>query len=110
MFLPFVLFIALIGFSVVTTMVVIYKNEVKISYNAWQHLEFEMLIQMAKVSFKDEKVTNKAGRIHYTFPLGEVEVEYREEEQGLYNLLILAETRDGERFKARSLVDDSLKD
>jgi len=106
MYLPFVLFITLILFSTVTTMVAIYKNEKLINYQLWELTKANTIVEMTKQKFmqEDRETINNEGEISYTFPSGEVYVQYDKVDNHTYTLYITIQTDNDESFFIKSLV------
>lgn len=106
MFLPFVLFITIILFSVITTGILIYKNETKISYQLWEQMKAETIVQMVEQQFKNDKVYEggEEGMITFSFPSGEAKVTYVEEENSVYHLTIKIRTDYDESFLLKHIV------
>lgn len=106
LYLPFVLFITLILFSTVTTMVAVYKNEKLISYQLWELTKADTIVEMTKQKFiqEDALELNDQGEISYTLPSGDVYVEYDKIDDYTYSLFITIETDNAEPFFIKSLV------
>lgn len=106
MFLPFVLFIILILFSVITTMTLIYKNETKISHQLWEQMKAETIVQMSKAKFKAERIyeENEAGTQIYHFPVGEVLIIYSKSSDRMYDLILEVTTDGDEQFIMNALL------
>ncbi|HLR72081.1 MAG TPA: hypothetical protein VK085_11720 [Pseudogracilibacillus sp.] len=106
MYLPFVLFIALILFSAVTSLTLIYKNETEISNQLWEQMKAETLVQMSKQQFVTDKIyeAGHSGTALFTFPSGEVVLTYSEKKENVYFLKVQIETDTGGEFLIDSLV------
>lgn len=106
MFLPFVLFIALILFSVITTLTLIYKNEVKVSAQLWEQMKAETIVQMSKRKFIAEQLylESDAGTTVYSFPSGEAVITYTKMEDHLYILALDIMTDDKQNFSMEAIV------
>src|SRR5699024_10129079 len=91
--LPFVLFIALITLSVVSTIIIKYENELVITDTLLEQIENETLIQMGRAKFKDEHMNNndEAGESNYTFPSGNVRITYNRFNDATLSLLFSVE-------------------
>src|SRR5699024_9690089 len=105
-FLPFVLVITIIIFSTVTTVTLIYQNERKISYQLWEQMKAETLVQMSKYTFLQEGKYEEQinGTSFYTFPSGDVSVTYSRSAEQEYILLLDITTDNNENFKIKTIV------
>lgn len=106
MFFPFVLFIALILFSVVTTLTLIYKNETEISNRLWEQMKAETLVQMSKQEFLAEKFYEDAysNSALLTFPSGDVVLTFSKKKDNVYFLKVEIETDTGTEFLIDTLA------
>lgn len=105
-YLPFVLFIWLLIFSSVTTMIAIYKNESVIAYQLWEHMKAETIAEMTKKKFASEDFTllNEAGEMYYTFPSGGAFIRYERVTANKYLLKLKIQTDRDEFIFIRTLV------
>ncbi|HLS23854.1 MAG TPA: competence type IV pilus minor pilin ComGG [Pseudogracilibacillus sp.] len=90
-FLPFVLFIFFIIFSVVTTSITIYQNELKISNHLYEQLKTETLVEMTKLNFIQALETEELrerGELTYTFPQGDVSLQYEKKKAHTYKIYL----------------------
>lgn len=87
MFLPFVLFVSLIIFSVITTMITIYQNEKVISQQLWEQTKAETMVEMSVQKFKADHVYDKDdGTVQYHFPTGDVFITFTKKAEDTYDL------------------------
>lgn len=93
-FLPFVIYVVIIIFSVITTTLTIYNNDLNISNQSWEQMKAETIVQMSVKQFKLDKpyVTNSTGTTIYEFPTGNVIVNYKMLEENQYLLMLTIET------------------
>lgn len=77
-YLPYVLIVAIITLSMITTSILVYKNELESTHLLMEQLEVETLIQMGRAQFKKEKMykRNDEGQLMYEFPNGTVIIDY----------------------------------
>lgn len=87
-YLPLTIMVSMIALSAVITTVLIYKNEMEVSYMLEEQIEVETLIQMARVKFKEEEVykNNNSGQITYEFPNGTTTIRYDKIDTHQYTL------------------------
>lgn len=97
-YLPFVLIISIIIFSTITTMITVYKNEKIISTQLWELMKTETIVAMTKQKFIDEDMfeLGEDGYITYSFPSGDVYVNYNKIEENIYSLFLQIKTDYGE--------------
>lgn len=105
-FLPFILFVSLVLFSTVLTTIILYNNETKISYQLWEQMKAETIVQMAERKFKltIPELEEKKGELMYTFPLGEATVTYEQKSEHNYHLTLEIITDHDELFIMKTLI------
>lgn len=93
-YLPFVIFVSLIIFSTVTTMIAVYKNETVIGYQLWEHMKAETIVEMTKRKFVAEDLmeAEETGEVHYVFPSGNAFVSYEKTAPNEYFLRLKIQT------------------
>jgi|SRR5690625_1659972 len=99
-YLPYVLTISVIVLSLVTTSIMMYQNEMKMTKNIIEQVEVETLIQMAREKFKHDKVYNEhsTGQINYVFPNGVVHIQYEFMNEETLQLHFFTETKNNYQF------------
>jgi len=82
-FLPYVLIVAVIMLTIITTSILIYKTEVESTQFFIDQLELETIIQMGRAQFKAEEVykNHNQGQVTYIYPYGEIFIKYRMENE-----------------------------
>jgi len=82
-FLPYVLVVAIIMLTIITTSIIIYKTEIESTQFFIDQLELETIIQMGRAQFKEEELykNNNHGQITYTYPIGEINIMYTMENE-----------------------------
>ena len=55
-YLPYVLMVAVISLTILTTTIYLYKNEIETTHYVTEQIKAETLIQMGRVQFKKEKL------------------------------------------------------
>lgn len=93
-YLPYVLIVSVITLAIITTTVIIYENEMKITNNLLEQLEIETLFQMARDKFIEDRMYNEEtnGQINYTFPNGTVHINYSFVEENIVEVQFHAVT------------------
>src|SRR5690625_5052207 len=105
-YLPFVLFVALIVFSTITTAIIIYQNELAIEHQLWEQIKSETIAQMAVYEFKNGKqyLQMPHGTIEYEFPPGKATVEYEQRGESHFKLQLSIETDTDALFKTHMFI------
>lgn len=85
--LPYVLFISIIIFVVIASTIQMYQNEIWLTYQNIDQLKVETLFQMGYEKFIDEnthKDLDEKKIVQYTFPDGDVSIEFtkKDEDEG----------------------------
>lgn len=77
-YIPYVLMIAILSISILTTSLIFYQHEQKITSSLLQQTEIETLIQMGRAQFKKDRpyLEQENGNIEYIFPNGSVRLIY----------------------------------
>ncbi|ALX48076.1 competence type IV pilus minor pilin ComGG [Lentibacillus amyloliquefaciens] len=104
--LPYVLFFIALSLIIVTSTVHLYQNEIHITENQTEQIKIETLFQMARTQAKESirTASETNDTMSYTFPYGDVLVEYGKLNDHEYRLLFTIETDSG----AKHVVNDQI--
>ncbi|WP_284140395.1 MULTISPECIES: competence type IV pilus minor pilin ComGG [unclassified Virgibacillus] len=93
-FLPYTMAILAISFLVLMTSVSIYRNELFISHRLIEQIKIETLMQMGQEKFKVDAASSEKdnGKVFYSFPHGDVHIDYELVELNQFNLTIKINT------------------
>lgn len=93
-YLPFVLIIAVITLSIITTSIMIYRQELSMTNNIIEQVEIETLIQIARAKFIIEQMYNESlnGQVMYELPHGNVNLLYHYTSDEIVELHFQVET------------------
>jgi len=99
-YLPYVLLVTVISLSVISASVLIYRTEVKSTYMLMEQMENETLIQMGRVKFKQQEMYkhNEKGQVTYTFPNGDVVIQYEKVTENVFSLTFNTKTENNSTF------------
>jgi len=105
-FLPYVLFITTLIFIIITANMHIYQQEILISNMHSEQIQMETLFQMGYVAFKKEVrlLEEDTGKREYDFPVGTVQINYREVSKNKYRLLFTIYTNDNAVYSMKTWV------
>ncbi|WP_167751330.1 competence type IV pilus minor pilin ComGG [Lentibacillus salicampi] len=94
--LPYVLFFIALAFMIITANVNLYQDETHITQNQAEQLKIGTLLQMARAQFKED-VANRSetDELTYTFPYGDVVVQYTQLNEEMYHLYFSIRTDNG---------------
>ncbi|SFD53907.1 ComG operon protein 7 [Lentibacillus persicus] len=95
--LPYVLFFIAFSLIIISSSVNLYQNETHITHNQTEQIKIESLFQMARIQAK-ETIRDRIepyDAISYSFPQGEVVVEYGKLNEHEYRLIFTIETDSG---------------
>jgi|SRR5699024_5838931 len=106
-YLPYVLMVAVISLTILTTTIYLYKNEIETTHYVTEQIKAETLIQMGRVQFKKEKLykINDHGQVTYEFPNGIVSIHFTRQDETVFDLQFSAETTNEFLFEIASTID-----
>lgn len=94
-YLPLVLVVTTLVLSFITTIVILYQNDVRMTKTIVNQIEMDTLIQMSKEEFTRDIVhlSDSNEKLVYHYPNGDVEIQYEREanETWLVNCTIFLE-------------------
>lgn|SRR5690625_1766915 len=101
-FLPYVVVICFILFTTVASIVKIYEVEIESTNVMIEQIVHETIIQMGIAQFQEEKPYKNYdnGKVTYTFPPGEITIQFERIENGRGKLALNVVTNDDSRFVA----------
>lgn len=93
-YLPYVMFVSMVTFLVITTSILIYQNKIETAHTMSEFIEIETLIQMTKANFLNDQVykTEDSGEIMYQYPNGEVELMFARIDENKFELNMILHT------------------
>ncbi|HLR08249.1 MAG TPA: hypothetical protein VK136_03160 [Bacillota bacterium] len=106
-FLPSILFVTTLALVVLSVSIQMYRNELEITHNQIEQLRVETLLQMGREQFIDDRNKNqlKVNPVVYSFPHGEIEIQYLQLEEDLYQLHNTISTIDGFSYTISHKLD-----
>jgi len=80
-YLPLVLVVTTLVLSFITTIVILYQNDVRMTKTIVNQIEMDTLIQMSKEEFMRDIVhlSDSNEKLVYHYPNGDVEIHYKKE-------------------------------
>ncbi len=95
--LPYVLFVISIVFILITSSILLYRNDIYLTDHYLEHIRVETLFQMSQMKFNQEILSNDSPippTVQYDFPDGKVIIHITTESDNLYDFVYIITTKE----------------
>jgi hypothetical protein len=95
--LPYVLFVVSIVFILVTSSILLYRNDLYLTEHYLEHIRIETLFQRSQMKFNREILSNNSAIpsiVQYDFYDGKAIIHISEESDNLYNFVYIITTKE----------------
>ncbi len=95
--LPYVLFVVSLVFIMITSSILLYRNDLYLTDHYLEHIRIETLFQMSQMKFNQEILSTNStipSTVQYDFPDGKVIIHITEESENLYDFVYIITTKE----------------